>query len=67
MYCKGKMVEMTPPFSIDRNGYPIHRHMLRAWVCTQCGEAYFEKEEGDKIRKVLRAIDAAMDTPSKVA
>lgn len=67
VYCKGKMEKGTAPFSMDRNGYHIHWHALPAWICTQCGEAYFEKEEVDKIQKVLRAIDAEMIPSSRVA
>ena len=67
MYCKGKMVKTTTPFSIDRNGYHIHWQALLAWVCTQCGQAYFEKEEVDRIQNVLRAIDDEMKPSSKVA
>ena len=67
LYCKGRMEKKTAPFSVDRNGYHIHWHALPAWVCTQCGEAYFEKEEVDKIQKVLRMIDGTMQSPQKVA
>ncbi len=67
MYCKGQMEKKTAPFSVDRNGYHIHWHALPAWVCTQCGEAYFEKEEVAKIQKVLRMIDGTVEPPRKVA
>ncbi len=67
MHCKGLMEKKTAPFSVDRNGYHIHWNALPAWVCTQCGEAYFEKEEVDKIQKVLRMIDGTVEPPRKVA
>lgn len=67
MYCKGRMEKKTAPFSVDRNGYHIHWHALPAWVCSQCGEAYFEKEEVDKIQKVLQMIDSTMHPATKVA
>ena len=67
IYCKGEMEKKTAPFSIDRNGYHIHWHALPAWVCTQCGETYFEKEEADRTQKVLRTIDAEMQSSTKVA
>ena len=67
MYCGGRMERGTAPFSIDRDGYHIHWHALPAWVCTQCGEAYFEKEEVDRVQKVLRRIDAEMAPPSEAA
>ncbi len=62
VYCKGEMKRGTAPFSIDRNGYHIHWSALPAWVCHQCGEVYFEKEEVDKVQKVLRTMDAELPT-----
>ncbi|QXD16083.1 YgiT-type zinc finger protein [Rhodocaloribacter litoris] len=61
------MEKKRAPFSVDRNGYHIHWHALPAWVCTQCGEAYFEKKEVDKIQRVLRAIDLEMGFSARVA
>ncbi len=28
-----------------------------AWVCTQCGEAYFEEQEVAEIQTLIRAVD----------
>ncbi len=67
MHCKGQMEKKTAPFSIDRHGYHIHWRALPAWVCNQCGEAFFEKEEVDRIQKVLKSIDSEMVPSSKVA
>ena len=57
MYCKGRMERRTTPFSMDRNGYHVSWDAVPAWVCTQCGEAYFEPREVDLIQKALRALD----------
>ena len=56
-YCKGEMVKGTAPFSADRNGYHISWESVSAWVCTQCGEALFEKNEVDHIQNALQQID----------
>jgi YgiT-type zinc finger domain-containing protein len=42
-YCKGRMMKSNAPFSADRNGYHISWESVLAWVCTQCGEAFFEE------------------------
>ncbi len=60
MYCKGKMVRGTAPFSVDRKGYHIHWDALNAWVCTQCGEAYFESEIVAYVQDVLQDLDKKM-------
>ena len=57
MYCKGRMERCTTPFSMDRNGYHVSWDAVPAWVCTQCGEAYFESREVDVIQKALRTLD----------
>ncbi len=57
MYCKGKMVKSTAPFDVNRQGYHIHWDALPAWVCTQCGEAYFEGEEVSRIQKAISILE----------
>lgn len=57
LYCKGKLIRGTAPFSADRNGYHITWESIPAWVCTQCGEALFEEHEVNHIQKALQQID----------
>ena len=57
IYCKGRMERATAPFSIDRKGYHIYWDAIPAWVCTQCGEPYFEAREVDLIQKALSVLD----------
>ncbi len=57
IHCKGIMERKPAPFSIDRNGYHLHWDAVPAWVCGQCGEAYFESRELKLIQKALSALD----------
>lgn len=57
LYCKGKMVKGSAPFSADRNGYHISWESVPAWVCSQCGEALFEENEVNHIQKALQQVD----------
>ncbi len=57
LYCKGKMVKGSAPFSADRNGYHISWESIPAWVCSQCGEALFEENEVNHIQKALQQVD----------
>ncbi|MFW6162235.1 MAG: YgiT-type zinc finger protein [Planctomycetota bacterium] len=57
MYCKGRMERGTAPFQIDRKGYHLTLEEVPAWVCTQCGEPYFEKREVDRIQAAISEID----------
>ena len=57
MYCKGTMQRSTAPFSVDRKGYHISWDAIPAWVCTQCGEPYFEAREVEMVQKALGALE----------
>lgn len=56
-FCKGRMVQGTAPFSIDRRGYHLVWEAVPAWVCQQCGEASFEAREVESIQRALTAVD----------
>ncbi|MEO7862458.1 MAG: YgiT-type zinc finger protein, partial [Nitrospirales bacterium] len=49
IHCKGRMGKGTAPFSLDRTGYYVSWDAVPAWVCTQCGEPYFESREVELI------------------
>ena len=57
IHCQGKMNRGTAPFHVDRKGYHILFDAIPAWVCTQCGESYFEEAEVKAIQDVIRAVD----------
>jgi YgiT-type zinc finger domain-containing protein len=45
------------PFHIDRNGYHLTLEAVPAWVCTQCGEVYFEESEVERIQTAIARLD----------
>ena len=57
IHCQGDMERRAAPYQIDRKGYHLTLESVAAWVCTQCGEAYFEEQEVEQIQKVIRAMD----------
>jgi YgiT-type zinc finger domain-containing protein len=57
MYCCGEMVRESAPYHIDRKSVHISLDQVPAWVCTQCGEAYFEEAEVDAMQKIIAAVD----------
>jgi YgiT-type zinc finger domain-containing protein len=57
IHCKGKMERGAAPFHIDRKGYHLLVDVVPAWVCTQCGEVYFEEDEVNAIQEVVRSLD----------
>jgi len=57
IYCQGKMERGVAPFHIDRNGYNLTLEAVPAWVCTQCGEVYFEESEVERIQTAIARLD----------
>ncbi len=58
VYCRGQLQRGTAPFHADRAGYHVHWDAVPAWVCTQCGEPAFDREEVDAIQAALASLDA---------
>ena len=67
MYCQGEMKESHAPFSVDRNGYHISWDSIPAYVCTQCGQPYFEEEQVEHIQNALSKVDEETVALSKSA
>ena len=57
IHCQGEMEWKAAPFQVDRKTYHLTPEAIPAWVCRQCGEAYFEELEVDRIQDVIREID----------
>lgn len=47
----------TTPFHIDRKGCHLTLDAVPAWICEQCGEAYFEETEVDAIQDLARSVE----------
>jgi len=58
IHCQGQMRRATAPFHIDRKGCHLMLNTVPAWVCEQCGEAYFEEREVDTIQDLVRSIES---------
>ena len=57
VHCKSLMLRGNAPLSVTRNGYHVSWAAIPAWVCTQCGEPYFETREVELIQKALVDLD----------
>ena len=57
VHCKGRMRRGTVPFHIDRKGCHLMLERVPAWVCEQCGEAYFEEKEVNDIQELIHSVE----------
>jgi YgiT-type zinc finger domain-containing protein len=45
------------PLHIDRKGCHLTLDNVPAWVCSQCGEVYFEEAEVNIVQELITVID----------
>ena len=57
MYCQGEMTRGVTHFHVDRKGCHLTLDAVPAWVCRQCGEAYFEGGEIEVIQSLVELLD----------
>ena len=51
------MEKSAVSYTIDRNGYHLFIEKIPAYVCTQCGERYFEEKEAEAIQNMIKALE----------
>jgi len=52
------MVRGKTSYTLNRQGYHLVIDEVPAWICRQCGEAYFEEEEVDAIQDLIKTLDS---------
>ena len=61
IHCQGEMRKGTTPFHVDRKGCHVLLDTVPAWVCQQCGEAYFEENEVVAIQDLINSVEQKAD------
>ncbi len=57
IHCQGIMEKGTAPLHIDKKGYHLTLDNVTAWVCSQCGEVYFEEAEVAAVQELITVIE----------
>ncbi len=57
LHCQGEMKKGETPFHIDRKGCHLTLDRVPAWICSQCGEPYFEAAEVDAIQDLIQSVE----------
>ena len=65
IHCHGQMKCSQAPFHIDRSGYHLVLDAVSAWVCGQCGEAYFEEREVAAIQSTVKQLIGKYDRQNR--
>jgi len=56
-YCKGEMKKGKTSHVVNRKGYHLVLDEVPAYICQQCGEAYFDSEGIDLVQAMVCDID----------
>lgn len=67
LLCKGEMEKTTVAYTVDRKGYHLFIEVIPAYVCSQCGERYFEEKEVDAIQNMLKTFEEKLQEVLTVA
>ncbi len=51
------MEKETVAYTVDRKGYHLFLEKIPAYVCSQCGERYFEEKEVDAIQDMIKTFE----------
>jgi YgiT-type zinc finger domain-containing protein len=49
-------------YTVDRKGYHLFIEKIPAYVCSQCGEKYFEEKEVEAIQNMIKALEEKLVT-----
>lgn len=56
--CQGPVERSTTRVKLERGGCRLEWDSVPAWVCSRCGQTYFEPEEVERIHEAARAVGA---------
>ncbi len=56
--CQGTVERSTTRVKLERSGCRLEWESVPAWICTRCGQSYFEPQEVERIQLASRALAA---------
>lgn len=56
--CKGQVRRKTISQEFEKEGVKVKLSGFKAWVCSQCGEIYFEPGGADKVAQAVSSLFA---------
>lgn len=57
-FCDEEMKKGKTTYTVNRHNYHLLIDDVPAWICSQCGEVYFEEDEVDAIQEMIKSVDA---------
>lgn len=57
LLCKGEMERGMVNYTVDRKGYHLFIDKIPAYVCSQCGERFFDEKEVGAIQEMISSLE----------
>jgi YgiT-type zinc finger domain-containing protein len=57
LLCKGDMEKSSVAYTVDRKGFHLFIKKIPAYICSQCGEKYFEEKEVKAIQNMIKTLE----------
>ena len=67
LLCNGEMEKAAVAYTVDRKGYHLFIEKFPAYVCSQCGEKYFDEKEVEAIQNMIKALDEKLHNATVAA
>lgn len=67
IHCQGMMKRGVAPFHVDRDGFHLVLDRVPAWICSQCGEVYFDEAEVISIQSIVQTVGVQLEKLAVVA
>jgi YgiT-type zinc finger domain-containing protein len=56
-FCGGEITKGKKTFTLTREDYCVIIRDIPTDICSQCGEAYYDPEQGRTIEKILKTLN----------
>lgn len=66
-FCAGEMKNGKTTYTLNRIGYHLLIDDVQAWICSQCGEAYFEENVVEMIQRMIKNLDVQVSEVREAA
>jgi YgiT-type zinc finger domain-containing protein len=67
LMCQGEMEPRAVAYTVDRKGYHLYVEDIPAYVCSQCGERFFDEKEVISIQEMIQVFESKLEEVRKVA
>lgn len=61
LFCNGEMEKTKVAYTVNRKGYHLYVEKIPAFVCSRCGEQFFDEKEVGAIQNMLKVFEEKLE------